>query len=446
MHRFSQFLARFFLRWVPDSFVVAVMLTMLTFVLAITVTGFGFGETIDAWGDGFWNLLAFTNQITLTLLFGYALANTPPMRALLQRLVGMIRTPFAAYTGVCFITGVAAMLSWGLGLIVAGIASRAVGENCRRRGIPVHYPLLVASAFSGFVLWHQGLSASIGLVIATPGHFLEQEIGIVDMSRTVFSPWSLVLALFVLVTLPFVMASLAPEDEADIEPIPKGLIPEHSGPQVDQRVQAAETPAEWLERSRIFMALFVLAGLAYAYTHFVSRGLGLTLNIFNFTFLVVGVLMAGSLIAYVRIIVSGGRVAAPFLLQYPLYAGIAGVMASSGLAALVIEIFVQISSAEALPFFAFLSGGILNLFIPSGGGQWAVQGPIMMGAAVELGADIPRTAMGVALGDEWTNLVQPLAIVPVLAIAGIQLNKIMGYCFIALLYTGLVFSLALLVF
>ena len=138
--------------------------------------------------------------------------------------------------------------------------------------------------------------------------------------------------------------------------------------------------------------------------------------------------------------------AAPFLLQYPFYSGIAVVMADSGLAAMLVELFVKLSSATTLPFFAFLSGGLLNVFVPSGGGQWAVQGPIMMSAAMEVGANLPRTAMAVALGDQWTNLIQPLAIVPVLAIAQIPLRKIMGYCFIALLYTGAIFAVALLLF
>ena len=158
-----------------------------------------------------------------------------------------------------------------------------------------------------------------------------------------------------------------------------------------------------------------------------------------------GVLLAGSMVRYLRIVVGGGAVAAPFLLQYPFYAGIAAVMADSGLAKIVVDLFAQVSSSATLPFFAFLSSGVLNLFIPSGGGQWAVQGPIMMSAAVEVGADLPRTAMAVALGDQWTNLVQPLTIVPVLVIAQIELRKIMGYCFVALLWSGAIFSVALLV-
>ncbi len=441
--RIVQFFARFFLRWVPDAFVVAVLLTLLTFALAMGVTGYGFQETIDSWGDSFWNLLRFTNQITLTLLFGYAFANTPPVRRLLHRLAGLVRSPASAYIAACAITGVCALVSWGLSLIAAGILSRSIGQVCREKGIAVHYPLLVASAFSGFVIWHQGLSASIGLTLATPGHFLEEQVGLIPISQTLFTTWNLVLAALVLVTLPFVMASLRPKPPEQVDPMPERLMDHEERP---GRETAVLTPAERMEGSRLLTLVAVAAGAMFLWTHFVTRDGGLTLDIFNFAFLIGGILLAGSLGRFMAIIVEGGKVAVPFLLQYPFYAGIAGVMADSGLAQEVVELFVRVSSASTLPFFGFLSGGVLNLFVPSGGGQWAVQGPIMMTAAQEIGADLPRVAMGVALGDQWTNLVQPLALVPVLAIAQVSLREILAYCFAALLFTGCVFSLALLLF
>jgi short-chain fatty acids transporter len=178
--------------------------------------------------------------------------------------------------------------------------------------------------------------------------------------------------------------------------------------------------------------------------HFFVRGEGLELNILNFAFLFGGIALAGSAARYAEIILNGGRVAAPFLLQYPFYAGIAGIMAESGLAARIIEFFVSVSTAATLPLYAFLSAGLLNIFIPSGGGQWAVQGPLMMAAATEAGADIPRVAMAVALGDQWTNLIQPLTLMPVLAIAQLAPRDILAYTFVALLFTGAVFSGALL--
>ena len=445
MNRLVNLLVRIFLRWMPDAFVVAGLLTLLTFLLSVGVARYSVTDTLNSWGDSFWNLLTFTNQITLTLLFGYALANTPPVRRLLLRIAGLVRTPVSAYMMACFVTGLLALVSWGLSLIAAGILSRAIGETCRKKGIAVHYPLLVASAFSGFVIWHQGLSSSVALTLATPGHFLEDQVGLISISKTLFVPWNAGVVVVVLLTLPLVMAWLRPRQASEISEIPEHLMADEKAAPIEKETEE-QTPAIRMERSLVLNLLLAGAGAYFLWTHFVVRGDGLTLNAFNFAFLIGGMLLAGSPIAYVRIIVDGGRVAAPFLLQYPFYAGIAGVMNDSGLARMVVDLFVSLSSASTLPFFGFLSGGVLNLFVPSGGGQWAVQGPIMMTAAQQLDADLARTAMAVALGDQWTNLIQPLALMPVLAIAMISLREIMAYCLLALFWTGLLFSAALLIF
>jgi short-chain fatty acids transporter len=443
MNGFVSALVRLFVRWTPDAFVVAVLLSIFTFLLAVTVAGYSPVSAVEAWGDGFWGLLTFTNQITLTLLLGYAFANTLPIRDLLLRLAGLAKSAAGAYVLACLVTGVAALFSWGMSLITAGIMSRAIGESCRERGIRVHYPLLVASAFSGFVVWHQGLSSSVGLILATPGHFLEGAVGLIPTSQTIFTGWNVTVALVVLATMPFVMAFLRPRDDAEIEEIPDHLVGAAAIAEPFME-STALSPAQRLESSRALTLLVVAAGLVYLTVHFFHRGRGLELNILNFGFLITGMLLAGSPIRYMQIILEGGRVAVPFLLQYPFYAGIAGLMRDSGLAQMIVDFFVSISSAGTLPLFGLLSGGLLNLFIPSGGGQWAVQGPIMMAAAQEIGADLPRTAMSVALGDQWTNLVQPLAIVPVLTIAGLSVRQIMGYTFIALFWSGAIFAIALL--
>ncbi len=431
------------MRWIPDSFVIAIILTLVTFVLAVLVGGYGVKETVVSWGGGFWNLLKFTNQITLTLLFGYALANTDPVRRMLLRMAGMVNRPMWAYVMVSLVTGICALVSWGLALITAGIIARAVGESCRKKGVRVHYPLLVAASFSGFVIWHQGLSSSIGLALATPGHFLEGVTGIIPITETLFTPWNMTLAIFVLVTMPFIMAALSPADEEVIE-FPEELL---SAPDEVAEVKVESptdvTPAERLETSGLLNYTIIAVGLIYLWIHFIEEGRGLTLDIFNFAFLFAGLALAGSPVKYLKIIIDGGRVAAVFLLQYPFYAGVAAVMADSGLVLMLVAFFVHAASAETLPLYSFLSGGLLNIFIPSGGGQWAVQGPIMMAAAREIGADIPRVAMAVALGDQWTNLIQPLTIIPVIAIAQVPLRAILGYCFFALIYSGCVFSLAL---
>jgi len=428
-----------FVRWIPDSFAVAVGLTLLTFLFAVVVAGYPASATIESWGDGFWNLLLFTNQITLTLLLGFGLANTPPVIRGLKALAGGVRSAPAAYVTACGVTAVAALISWGLSLVTAGIMARTLGEHCREKGIRIHYPLLVAASFSGFVIWHQGLTSSVALAVATPGHFLEEQIGLIPTSLTVFTPWNMAVAALVLVSLPFVMARLHPRDPDEIREM-EGPAFVHQAPPAGE----AHTPAERIERSFALSTALVLAAGVYLVQHFVLRGAGLELNILNFGFLFAGLALAGSALRYVEILVEGGRVAVPFLLQYPFYAGIAAVMLDSGLVAMIVDFFVSFSTPKTLPVWGFLSGGLLNIFIPSGGGQWAIQGPLMMAAAQQVGADLPRVAMGVAMGDQWTNLVQPLVLVPVLAIANLGAREIMGYTFVALGFTGVIFAGALL--
>jgi len=165
----------------------------------------------------------------------------------------------------------------------------------------------------------------------------------------------------------------------------------------------------------------------------------------NFTFLFLGILLHKTPRRYLHSLNNAVKGSAGIILQFPFYSGIMGMMIASGLAATISGWFVSISSESTLPFFAFLSAGLVNIFVPSGGGQWAVQGPIMIPASIELGTPLAKTAMAVAWGDAWTNMIQPFWALPALGIAGLGARDIMGYCLVALLYSGLVLGLTLLI-
>ena len=428
-------------RWMPDSFVIAIVLSLFTFIMAITVAGFPANAAIQAWGDSVWNLLRFTNQIVLTLLLGHVLAHTPPVRRILMAAAGRVTSAHTAYIATTMVAFICTYISWGLGLVAGGIMARAVGESCRRNQIVIHYPLLVASAYSGFVIFHQGITASIPLTIAEPNHFLVDKIGTIPFTETALSPWSLGIAVVTFFTLPFIMARLAPETEA-CEQLPEKLLdtPMEAAEPESPAIHSDDTPAAKLERWRPLNLIMVAGAVYWLIDYFIAKGtFALELNVVNLMFLTLGLALARSPIQFVELVANAARIVGPFLVQYPLYAGIAGLMATSGLALMLVNLFVDIASAQTLPFAAFFSAGVLNLFIPSGGGQWAVQGPIMMDAAVQLQADLPLTAMAVALGDQWTNLIQPLVVIPILAIAGLHVRQIMGYMVIALGWTGLIF-------
>jgi short-chain fatty acids transporter len=284
----------------------------------------------------------------------------------------------------------------------------------------------------------QGLSASIPLILNTPGHFLVEKVGLIGLENTIFSPWSMSIVLAIMICLPLALSFSAPDDKDTVE-MPKAAAGREAPPVVSR---LGMTPSQRVENTRLVTLALGAFGAVYAVRYFIVGG-SLHLDSLNMIFVVLGLLFADSTRHYVELLSNAAKVAGPFLIQYPLYAGLMGMMAASGLAELFVSGFVSISTAETLPLWTFSSAAILNIFIPSAGGQWAVQGPIMTEAAIQLGADIPRVAMAVAIGEVWTNAIQPLYAVPVLAIAGLHIRDIMGYSVIALIVNGAIYLTAL---
>ena len=439
----TEFFVRAAERWTPDPLVIAIFLTGVAFVAALLFTDATPGQSVDAWGNSYWALLRFTAQMILILALGHVLAHTRAVYALLVRIAGTIRSARMAYVGLTTIAILASLVSWGLGLIVPAILARIIAGNCRERGIGVHFPLLVASAYCGHVVGMQGLSSSIALVLNTPGHFLEGEVGLIGLDQTIFSWWSLSIVAAIAVILPQVLARVAPDRGQIVE------MPAQAGgsmaPEERFKPGPGASPSEKLENARWITLLLALFGAVYVVRFFANGG-ELQLDSLNMIFVVLGLAFADSPKHYIKLLGNAAKVAGPFLIQYPLYSGLMGLIADSGLGELIVNGFAAVSSAATLPVWTFFSAAFLNLFIPSAGGQWAVQGPIIVEAAMRLGADIPRVAMAVAVGEVWTNTIQPLFAVPVLAIAGLHLRHIMGYCVMALLTLAPIYLIALLLF
>ncbi len=425
-------------RWMPDPLVIAIFLTAVGFVCALLFTDFTAMQSVDAWGSSYWGLLRFTAQMILILALAHVLANTRPVNKALVWLASFVRSAEMAYVGITMFASVAALLSWGLGLILPAVLSLIVANNCRERGIKVHFPLLVACGYCGTLVGMQGLSASIPLLLNTPNHFLQDEIGLIGLDKTIFSWWSMSIVLAIALFLPQVMRRLAPDDK-DVVEIPAGVRPASTDP---APAEAATTPSQKLENARWVTLLLAVFGGIYVVRYFAAGG-ELQLDSLNMIFVVLGLAFADSPRHYIELLCNAARVAGPFLIQYPLYSGLMGLIADSGLGALIVSGFVAISSTDTLSIWTFFSAAFLNLFIPSAGGQWAVQGPIVTEAAMQLGADIPRVAMSVAIGEVWTNAIQPLYAVPVLAIAGLHIRDIMGYCVVALLAIAPIYLVAL---
>ncbi|WP_323751153.1 short-chain fatty acid transporter [Marinobacter sp.] len=418
-------------KYLPDPYLFVIILTLLTFVSAIIFEGHGPMAVIEMWGNSFWNLLTFSMQMLLVLVTGFMMASTPLVRGILNRIASLAKTPGQAIILVTFIALVASWINWGFGLVVGALFAKALARQIR-----VHYPLLVASAYSGFLVWHGGLAGSIPLTIATDGHFSANVIGIIDTSETIFAFFNLAIVVALFIVVPLVNRLMLPEERDSVYVDPKLLDDEPDTAVVINR------PADYLENSRILAWLIGFSGLAFIFQYFTENG-GLNLNIVNFMFLFIAIILHQTpkrLLASLNEGVKGG---AGIVIQFPFYAGIMGVMTASGLAASISSGFVSFASAESLPFWSFLSAGLVNIFVPSGGGQWAVQAPVMLPVAQELGVDTARVAMAVAWGDAWTNLLQPFWALPVLAIAGLKAKDIMGYCLMLLIITGIIISIGL---
>lgn len=432
--------SRFAKKWLPDALIFAIILTLLTFVLGMLVQHKSPIDMIRYMGDGFWNLLSFAMQMCLVLMTGHILAQTKPMAAILRTIAKAANTPFKAVALACVVMIITSYLNWGFGLIFTSLLAIEIAKNMKGKGL--HYPLLVASAYSGFLVWHAGLSASAPLLVNTKGHFLEKQIGLIPVSQTIFSPVGYVPVLVLLFTLPFIMAGMHPKKEEVIEVDPSVFAEKK---EIAKKKWSDMTPAEKMENSPVLSLIIGLIGLVYIFYYFFVKGGSLDLNILNFIFLMIGLLLHGTPKNFINAAIEAGKTVWGVVIQFPFYAGIMGMMINSGLAATIANWFASFSTARTLPLFSYWSAGLINLFVPSGGGQWSVQGPIMTQAAQQIGASIPKVVMGVAWGDAWTNMIQPFWALPLLSVAKLDIRDIMGYCVMALIWSGVVTSLLILI-
>jgi len=431
-------------KYLPDPFIFCAILTFIVFLIAIPITKQSPISVINTWTNGFWGLLAFSMQMALVLVTGHTMASSPFFKRTLSFMAGKLKTPSQAIIGVTVVSILASFINWGFGLVIGAIFAKEIAKKVKG----VDYRLLIASAYTGFLVWHGGLSASIPLKLASGGGLKSATAGAITeaipTSMTIFSATNLIILVILFVTLPFVNRAMHPKEE-DVITIDNDLLMEIPEEKLNF---SAMTPAEKIENSKIVSMVLGTMGYVYIISYFRNNGFALNLNIVNFVFLFTAILLHGTPRKFLSAIKEASKGAAGIILQFPFYAGIMGIMVGKGpegisLAGAMSQMFVNISTETTFPFFTFLSAGIVNFFVPSGGGQWAVQAPIMMPAGAALGIPAAKTAMAIAWGDAWTNMIQPFWALPALAIAGLGAKDIMGYCLVVLLYSGTIISLVL---
>ena len=422
-------------RYLPDPYVFVVILTLLVFLLGVGFTDSSPLDMVVYWGDGFWELLSFTMQMVIVLVAGYVLAISPVFKKVLSTLAGLAKSPGSAILLVSFVSLIACWINWGFGLVIGALFAKEIAKKVTT----VDYRLLIASAYSGFIIWHGGLAGSIPLSIATVDHPFSAVMGVVPTSETIFSTYNIIIVVALIISVPLLNRFMMPKPEDTFSIDPKLL---EDDIEIEEKKDTI-TPADRLENSVLLSMLIGALGLIYLIQHFATKGFDLNLNIVNLIFFVLGIVFHGTPKRFLAAIATAIKTAGGIIFQFPFYAGIMGMMVASGLAGVMSEWFVSISTEATFPLFSFYAAGLVNFFVPSGGGQWAVQAPIMLDAAQTLGVSYSKTAMAIAWGDAWTNMIQPFWALPALAIAGLRAKDIMGYCLFVLFLSGIIISIGL---
>ena len=445
-----KFCVRLVQRWLPEPFIFAILLTFVAAILAMPICHQTPLEVVEHWGGGVWSLLAFAMQMALVLVCGSALAAAPAVKRAVTALARIPKSPAAAIALVTVVSALACWLNWGFGLIVGVIFAKEIARQLQG----VDYRLLIASAYSGFVVWHAGLSGSIPLTMATHGDALAQATGGVlaspiPVGQTILDPHNIVMVLLVIVGITVANTLMHPKQGAVV--VDSALLADDDTQNSEfTNQQSQTTPAQRMERSPILSWIIALLMVAYLVVKLGFRGGSLDLGIVIMIFLSLGLMLHGTPLAYVRAFGKAATGASGIILQFPFYAGIMGIITTAGssgvsLGSVISDACISISNPATYPLLTFLSAAVINVFVPSGGGQWAVQAPIMFPAGADLGVDPGLTGIAIAWGDAWTNLIQPFWALPALAIAKLSARDIMGFCLVDLIVTGIIICGGLLV-
>ena len=441
-------LSRFTQRWIPDSWVVCMILTVLATLLAMFGAGAGLSETVLAWGGGMWALLELAMQFTIAMVAAHACVSSRPAYRFLDWLA---RRPNAdrpvqavVLLGAFAIT--IAYVNWAASVVASALFVPFIARRNRKADIR----LLIASAYLGIgTVWHGGLSGSAPLILATPGNpLLEPATGapVVDrllpVTETLFVPFNLIYLATVSAVALVMVYILHPRENAWT------LSEEHL-----QRImpvmpeEEPTTPADGIEAFRgwNFLAVFLIG---YPLGHsIVTRGFGAswTINAYNAVFLIGALLLQGRPANLVRAFGNGARTASGVILQFPFYAGIFGIINSTGLGTWLGDLFVQVATTDTYPLIVYVYSGFVNLFVPSGGSKWLIEAPYLLPAARELGVSATTTVLAYAYGDSTSNLIQPFWAIPILTVTRMRFGDVLGYTGLISLVLFVVTAVAMLI-
>ena len=260
-------------KYYPDAFIFVVVLSVLTFILALVNTDSTPIAILEAWGNGLPKLFTFTAQITIIMITAHALAHTNPVEKILSKIGSYPNSQIQAYALVTFISGIASLLAWSFGLIVGGIISKFVAIGCSKKKISIHYPLLVASAYSGYVIWHMGYSSSAALFVSSEGHSLQDKIGIIPVTETIFTNFNITLAFITLIIITIVNPLMRPTRKIEIKEINTNIFNINQKKTDSLSIKSKNrTLAQILENNRLISTFAGASLLFFIFYFFLKKG------------------------------------------------------------------------------------------------------------------------------------------------------------------------------
>ena len=448
-----------FKRYLPSPFSIAVLLTNLTIALALLFTentseGSHIVAILSYWESGIWNngLLVFAYQMMLILVLGHVLVLSKPIELLILKLVGLVKNSANAALLVALPTMLVAFFNWGLGLIFGALLARKVGEYAQKNNIPINYPLIGACGYLGLMVWHGGISGSAPLKVSEAGHLTNLMEGVlsndvlaslpdtISTGDTVLSGGNLIIFSVVLATISIIAYQLGRKTR----PTPIQL----SRYTFNTDASNKGLGAERLDRASWFATGFgvlIIGAFVIQYSSLL-KNLNITPNMLNLFMMGLALIMHGSIKRFLHAVEAAIGDTSGILIQFPLYFGIMGIMASSGMINGISDFFVSISDETTLPIFTFFSAGLVNIFVPSGGGQWAIQGPMILESALQLNVPLGKAVLALAYGDQITNMLQPFWALPLLGITKLEAKEILPYTILFMIVGSVIYIMGLLIF
>lgn len=463
---FSEKVIKAFKNILPSPFTIAILLTLVTFILALILTipeenstGEYFLKLTNDWQNGLWDNgpggIYFAFQMMLMLVLGHCLALTKPVKSLISALLYYCKDTASSALTVTLAAMLMSFFNWGLGLIFGAILARKIGEKFKASNQVLNYGLIGAGAYSGLMVWHGGLSGSAPTKVLEPGYLraiskdqlnidLTELPDTIPFESTIASGSNILISLACLIIIPVVFYFLGRKSKGTKAPF---ITLEKE----ETDAATSVTGIEKLDFAKWFGTLIGLGFISFSlYKMFSYSGNSsfgfLSPNFINFFLFGLCLCLHQSIVSFLKGIQSAIGDSSGILIQFPLYFGILGIMKGSGLITLFSDFFVEHASADSFPFFTFISAGIVNFFVPSGGGQWAIQGPILISSAQELGVGLPKTIMAMSYGDQLTNMLQPFWALPLLGITQLKAKDILPYTFILFLLGLLIFGVGIWLF